>query len=228
VPPTPVRPARRTPRRRTAEPSKRVQTPTPLPAGRRREDRLVEHVSSSNSAVVLSSRALQRHPWCCGSTGRQDITTPATIRLPTLRQRNPRADVRTTTKPGAPTPLPSKPLLDGHRTRRDVLPEARFARTANHSVVLYTIPSHVIRCSTTVSRLPLAYKRRDGPLAAEGERRAAHLHIFRLRHDIGTGPGGTTSSPAMLVAPLCKHHSAAQYSASSTSLLDVRPRPELG
>jgi hypothetical protein len=114
-------------------------------AGRRRNDGLVEHVSSANSAAVLPSRALQRHPWRCGSTGRQDITTSATVRLPALRQCNPRADVRTTTKLGAPTPLPSKPLLDGHRTRRNVLPEARFARTANHSVALYTILSHVIR-----------------------------------------------------------------------------------
>jgi hypothetical protein len=42
------------------------------------------------------------------------------------------------------------------------------------------------------------------------------------------GPGGFSSSVALLVAPLCKHQSATQYSVSSTPLLDVRPRPELG
>jgi hypothetical protein len=40
------------------------------------------------------------------------------------------------------------------------------------------------------------------------------------------GPGGSASSPVSLVAPLCKHYGATQYSASSTPLLDVRPRPE--
>jgi hypothetical protein len=41
--------------------------------------------------------------------------------------------------------LPSKPLLDGHRTRSDALSGARFARTTIHSVALYTIPPHVAR-----------------------------------------------------------------------------------
>jgi hypothetical protein len=39
---------------------------------------------------------------------------------------------------------PSKPLLDEYRTRRDVSPEARFARTTILSTVLYTIPPHVV------------------------------------------------------------------------------------
>jgi hypothetical protein len=42
-----------------------------------------------------------------------------------------------------PMPLPLKPLLDGHRTRCDVPPEGRFARTATNSTTLYTIPPHV-------------------------------------------------------------------------------------
>jgi hypothetical protein len=37
------------------------------------------------------------------------------------------------------------------------------------------------------------------------------------------GPGGFSSSPALLVAPLCKHHGAPQYNATSSPLLDVRP-----
>jgi hypothetical protein len=45
---------------------------------------------------------------------------------------------------------------------------------------------------------------------------------------IPLGLGGQASSPSTLVAPLYKHHSATQYIASSTPLLDVRPRPETG
>jgi hypothetical protein len=37
------------------------------------------------------------------------------------------------------------------------------------------------------------------------------------------GPGGFLSSPTLLVAPLCKHYGATQYSALSAHLLDVRP-----
>jgi hypothetical protein len=51
-------------------------------------------------------------------------------------------------------PLPSKPFLDGHRTHRDALPKARFAKTAIHSVALYTIPSHVIRTVRHYCKLP--------------------------------------------------------------------------
>jgi hypothetical protein len=50
-----------------------------------------------------------------------------------------------TTKQEAPTPLPSKPLLDRHKTHRDAPPEARFAKTATHSMALYAIPPHVAR-----------------------------------------------------------------------------------
>jgi hypothetical protein len=100
---------------------------------------------AASPAAVPPSRALQRHPRHCESTRRRDGATPATVRLPTLRQHDPRTNVRTTTEQEAPTPLPSKPLLDGHRTCRGALLEARFARTAIHSVVLYTIPSLVIR-----------------------------------------------------------------------------------
>jgi hypothetical protein len=42
------------------------------------------------------------------------------------------------------------------------------------------------------------------------------------------GLGGQASSPTTLVAPLYEHHGARQYSAPSTPLLDVRPRPEPG
>jgi hypothetical protein len=45
---------------------------------------------------------------------------------------------------------------------------------------------------------------------------------------IPLGLGGQASSPTTLVAPLYEHHGAKQYSAPSTSLPDVRPRPEPG
>jgi hypothetical protein len=51
-------------------------------------------------------------------------------------------------------PLPSKPLLDGHRTCSDALPEARFARTAITSAALYTIPPHVARTMRHDCKLP--------------------------------------------------------------------------
>jgi hypothetical protein len=51
--------------------------------------------------------------------------------------------------------LPSKPLLDGHRTRSDALSGARFARTTIHSVELYTIPPHIARTVRHVSKLHL-------------------------------------------------------------------------
>jgi hypothetical protein len=45
---------------------------------------------------------------------------------------------------------------------------------------------------------------------------------------IPLGLGGQASSPPTLVAPLYEHNGATQYSAPSTPLLDVRPRPEPG
>jgi hypothetical protein len=51
-------------------------------------------------------------------------------------------------------PLPSKPLLDGHRTCNDALSEARFARTAIASTALYTIPPHVARIVRHDCKLP--------------------------------------------------------------------------
>jgi hypothetical protein len=150
VPPTLVRSPRRTPRDRTAETLERGTDAYPalgqddaVTSGQRGVCSPSPPPCVAIPAAVPPSRALQHHPWHCGTTGRRDIATPATVRLPALCQHDPRADVRTTTKREAPTPLPSKPLLDRHRTRRDAPPEARFARTVTHSTVLYTILPHV-------------------------------------------------------------------------------------
>jgi hypothetical protein len=93
--------------------------------------------------------------------GRQDAATPAVVRLTASRQLHTRVSVRTTTKWEAPTPPPSKPLLDGYRARRDALPEARCARMAVYSTTLCAIPLHVIRTVRHDCKPPpLAYKRR--------------------------------------------------------------------
>jgi hypothetical protein len=85
-----------------------------------------------------------------------------------------------------------------------------------------------------VNCLPLAYKMRGrspGHGGDDGEHTymlTAFTTILALASIKPQGPGGLASSLALLVAPLCKHYGAAQYSASSTPLLDVRPRPEPG
>jgi hypothetical protein len=102
-------------------------------------------------------------------------------------------------------PPPSEPLLDRYRACHDALLEARFTKMAIYSTTLCTIPLHVIKIvQHDFKPPPLAYKRR-GRSPSRGER--------------------TTST---FITPLYKHYGATQYSASSTPLLDVRPRPEPG
>jgi hypothetical protein len=75
------------------------------------------------------------------STRGRDAVTPATVPRTGYCQRPPRAlsePLRSTT-----TPLPSKPLLFGHRTRHDAATGARFARTAINSTAMFAIPQHV-------------------------------------------------------------------------------------
>jgi hypothetical protein len=54
------------------------------------------------------------------------------------------------------------------------------------------------------------------------------LRYWHLPQSIPLGLEGQAFSPSTLVAPLYEHHGATQYSAPSTPLLDVRPRPEPG
>jgi hypothetical protein len=71
------------------------------------------------------------------STRGRDAVTPATIPRTGHCQRPPRAlsePLRSTT-----TPLPSKSLLFGHRTRHDATTRPRFARTAINSTTLFAI-----------------------------------------------------------------------------------------
>jgi hypothetical protein len=75
------------------------------------------------------------------STQGRDAVTPATVPHTGHCQRPPRALselLRSTT-----TPLPSKPLLFGHRTRHDAATGARFVRAATNLTTLFAIPLHV-------------------------------------------------------------------------------------
>jgi hypothetical protein len=77
------------------------------------ENLLSNGVLPPNSAHMSVSSLYQ---FLVLTPGRQDTAAPAAARLPDHRQHDPRTDVRTTTEQEAPTPLPSKPLLDGHMT----------------------------------------------------------------------------------------------------------------
>jgi hypothetical protein len=68
---------------------------------------------------------------------------PTVVSRTASRQRHPRVSMRAATERVTPTPPPSKSLLDGYRARHDAPPEARFARMAVYSTVLYAIPPHV-------------------------------------------------------------------------------------
>jgi hypothetical protein len=136
------------PRRRTAEPSKGRRTTMLRPckdnavtSGRR------DRSPPSPSVMCDRPRRSQRHPGHCitipdAVEACSDGTPPRQLLYPRTAscQRHPRALTRAVAEQGTSTPLPSKPLLDAHRTRHDTSPEARFARTAVHSVTLYTIP----------------------------------------------------------------------------------------
>jgi hypothetical protein len=102
----------------------------------------------------MPSRALQRHPRRCGSTGRQDAAMLAVVRLTASRQLHPRVSVRTTTKQEISTSPPSKPPLDGHRECHDAPPEARFSRTAVYSMISCAIPPHVVSTARHACKLP--------------------------------------------------------------------------
>jgi hypothetical protein len=156
--------------------------------GRRRDVEPMRRVPSVTVSPVPPSRALQHHPRRCGSPGRQDVATPTAVRPLAYHQPDPRAYARTTTRRKAPTPPPSKPLLDGYRTRHDALPEARFTRRAVYSTALYTIPPHVAETVRHDCNLPpWPIKGGGSPPAARDDRQRT-LHAFRPHHDIDTSP----------------------------------------
>jgi hypothetical protein len=86
--------------------------------------------TASPSPTLWGYRTTRRHhASCCAPYGLSSAAPSIGVRTMTLRRTS--------------TPPPSKPLLGGHRARHDAPPEARFARTAVHSIVLCAIPLHV-------------------------------------------------------------------------------------
>jgi hypothetical protein len=146
-------------------------------------------------------------------------------------QRHPRVLTRAVAEQETSTPPPSKPLLDAHKTRHDVPPEVRFARTTVYSVALYTMPSHVARIVRHACKLlppcPIKGEAVPQPQGDDGQQSPARFppspRYWHLPQSVPLGPGDLASSPASLVAPLYEHHGATQYSAPSTPLLDVQP-----
>jgi hypothetical protein len=89
-----------------------------------------------------------------------------------------------------------------------------------HGTVHHTVICSLELCGTIVNRLPLVYKRRarspgcwrttDSCILAHFPPSPRYWHSASIKPQ---GPGGLSSSPATLVAPLCKHYVATQYSA---------------
>jgi hypothetical protein len=114
----------------------------------------VGRVPAVTISPVRPFRALHRHSRLCGSVRRRDTATPTDVPRRASRQRHPRISARATAERATPTPPPSKLLLDGHRARHDVPPEARFARTAVYSTTLCTMPPHVDNTVRHACKLP--------------------------------------------------------------------------
>jgi hypothetical protein len=242
VPPTLVRSTLRTLERGRQNPRKGDERLFHACPGPRRDVGPVRRVSSVTICPARPSPPSRRHPGHCSAipdaVGARGDKTPPRPRLCPLRPpvSCTLESVWTTTEREAPMPPPSKPLLGAYMARRDAPPEARFARTAVYSATLYTIPSRVARIVRHACRLPPPWpikggqslcRRRKNDRQHSPTRFLPSPRYWHSPQSKPQGPGGSTS-PASLVAALCKHHGATQYNASSTSLLDVRPRPEPG
>jgi hypothetical protein len=195
-------------------------------------------ITSIAIGPVRPSPPSQRHPGHCINipdvVGACGDRTPATVPHTASRQRRPRVLMRTAIEQATSAPPPSKAPLDAHRTRHDAPPDVRFARTAVYSATLYTMPLHVDEIVRHACKLSPPWPIKGGAVPQpQGEDGQPTLERFPLSprylhspQSIPLGPGGLISSPASLVAPLCKHHGATQYSVPSTPLLDVRPPAE--
>jgi hypothetical protein len=98
-----------------------------------------------------------------------------------------------------PTRPPLKPPLDKHRSHHDAYHQ--IASTVRHTTTLHLTP-----CDTTVSRLPLDYKRRRRPPSRGGETRPfSHPHPHTILEFAPNQFAETilpsAPSPASLVGP---------------------------
>jgi hypothetical protein len=165
--------------------------------GQCRDVGLVERVSSANSGPVRPSPPLCSHIGHCsaipGAVGARDDKTSPSPPLCILRPSvsytlEPEYGRRTKREVAHTATLEAAPGQAEDSIRRPL--GARFVMTTINSTVLYTIPPYVALelYDTIVNCLPLAYKRRGQSPGRGGRRIVAHLHVFRLHHDIGTSP----------------------------------------
>jgi hypothetical protein len=236
VPPTPVPPPRR--------PSRKRYNHRPCAhLGWCHDVRPAKRVSSVTSGPVRPSPSLCRHPGRCNvvpSTVETQINETSSHRpLCGLRSSISRALHPSygwqTNKSFSATTLEDDPGRAHDSPRRP--PGARFARTTIDSTILCAMPPYVALrpCVTTVNRLPLAYKRRRRSPGHGGTTDSYSLAHFRLHprywHFASInpqGPGGFSSSPALLVDPLYEHHGTPKYSATSASCWTYGPWPQPG
>jgi hypothetical protein len=192
---------------------------------------------------VRPSPPLQRHaehcghPRCCWGARGQDVATIATVSRTsppvdgTLELA--RGGGRTTnhyaaTLEAAPVRAQDAPRrLDWSRIRQD---GHQLRGTDLHTSTRRKIVRHACKLLPSWSIKGGAVPRPQG--ANDGQRSptrsSSSPRYWHLPQSIPLGLGGSASSPTTLVAPLYEHHGAKQYNASSTPLLDVRPRPEPG
>jgi hypothetical protein len=174
---------------------------------------------------------------CWGTRG-QDVATTATVPRtapPSTAPSNRPTDGSQTTNHYAATLL-AAPVraqdaprrLDWSRIRQD---GRQLRGTARHISTRREIVRHACKLlppwPIKGGAVPQPQGRRD-----DGQRSPSRSppssQYWHLPQSIPLGLGGQASSPTTLVAPLYEHHGAKQYSAPSTPLLDVRPRPEPG
>jgi hypothetical protein len=99
------------------------------------------------------------------------------------------------------------------------------------STMRHTATPHLKLCCMTVKRLPLVYKRRRRPPSRGGQTDDARTSARSLAptYNIGIHLNQFAGTWRLLLLsrlacrPLYKHHGALQYSATSATLLDVRP-----
>jgi hypothetical protein len=153
------------------------------------------------------------------------------------RQRHPRTDPprRQSTNRYTNT-LEAAPVRIQDAPRRPSGSGIRQDGSQLYGIVRHTATHRKIVWHACKSSSPWPIKGRGDPPAVRGTgRRIANTRtlsvfstILALASIKPLGPGGHASSPATLVATPLRAPRCKQYSAPSTPLLDVRPRPEPG